>query len=343
MIAGLLYLTDYTETPAHAQAIAVFIAGIVQLGWLIAICRRHDMLPSLLVPRMTKRLRSMLILMAPAALGSGVQQVNLLVDVIIASSIPEAVSYLYYAYRITELPIGMIGVDVGTALLPMLSKQIREGAHEKVHHTMNRGLEITMLFGLPSMVACLVIATPMINVLYLHGAFTAADATATAHALMAFAAGLPAFLAVKVLAPGFFANHDTKTPFRIAVVCVVINLILNLILIHPFKHVGMAMATSAASWVNLLWMAKVLHTRNIFVMDRQLKIRSAKMLAASLGMGAAFLALTPLAEPYWQGDMELRVGMLLALIAAGGAVYGIMLLLLRTVSIGDIKRTLTRS
>jgi putative peptidoglycan lipid II flippase len=343
MIAGLLYLTDYTETPAHAQAIAVFIAGIVQLGWLIAICRRHDMLPSLLVPRMTKRLRSMLILMAPAALGSGVQQVNLLVDVIIASSIPEAISYLYYADRITELPIGMIGVAVGTALLPMLSKQIREGALDKVHHTMNRGLEITMLFGLPAMVACLVIATPMINVLYLHGAFTAADATATAHALMAFAVGLPAFLAVKVLAPGFFANHDTKTPFRIAVVCVVINLVLNLILIHPFKHVGMAMATSAASWVNVLWMAKLLHQRNIFVMDRNLKIRSAKMLAASLSMGAALLALTPLAAPYWHGDMALRVGMLLGLIAAGGAVYGVMLLLLRTVSISDIKRTLTRT
>jgi len=342
MIFGLLYISDYTETPAHAQAIAVFIAGIVQLLWLVAICKRHDMLPSLLVPRMTARLKTMLKLMAPAALGSGVQQLNLLVDVIIASSIPEAVSYLYYADRITELPIGMIGVAVGTALLPMLSRHVREGAVDKVRDMMNRGIEITLLFGLPATIACLVIAEPIINVLYQHGAFTPDDATATSGALMAFAAGLPAFLAVKVFAPGFYANHDTKTPFRIAMVCVLINLVLNLILIHPFKHVGMAMATTAASWVNVFWMARLLHKQQLFMPDRAFYVRSSKMLAASLGMGVVLWLGLPLTESYWHSSINLRVGALMALIAAGGLSYGLLLLGLRTVPLAEIKRTLLR-
>lgn len=342
MIAGLLFLTDYTQTPAHAQAIAVFIAGIVQLGWLVAICWRHDMLPSLMVPRMTARLRTMLVLMAPAALGGGVQQLNLLVDVIIASHIPDAVSYLYYADRITELPIGMIGVAVGTALLPMLARQIREGNIAQARVSMNRGMEITLLFGLPCCAACFVIARPIIDVLYLHGEFTTIDAKATANALMAFAAGLPAFLVVKVLAPGFYANHDTKTPFRIAMVCVVINLVLNLILIHPFKHVGMAMATSVASWINMLWMGNILYRRQMFLPDPSLKIRLVKMLIASIGMAGLLWLLTPFAETYLSQSTLMRALALAALITAGGVGYGALLLALRTVSISEIKDAFRR-
>lgn len=341
MIGGMLWLTD-TPTPAHALSWSVLLAGFVQLAWLTAICLRHDMLPGLFLPKLTPKVKTMLLLMAPAALGSGVQQLNLLVDVIIASHIPDAVSYLYYADRITELPIGMIGVAVGTVLLPMLSRQIKAGEHAAASASMNRALEIVLLFGLPATAGCMLVAEPIIRVLYLHGNFTLVDMAATTSALIAFGAGLPAFLAVKVFAPGFYANHDTKTPFKIAIVCVVVNLVLNLILIHPFKHVGMAMATSAASWVNLGLMVYLLHKRRVFVPDALLKKRLTRLVAATLVMA--------LVVHFVQGQMDasLRDGMmvrsmaLLVIVGSGGAAFFAAAMGLGAYDAAFIKRILKR-
>ncbi len=329
MIGGMLWLNGMSATPAHALSYGVFIAGIVQLGWLIFICMRHDMMPAISSPQLTKQVRGMLLLMAPAALGSGVQQLNLLIDVIIASHIPDAVSYLYYADRITELPIGMIGVAVGTVLLPMMSKQIRSGNIAEARSSMNRALELVLLFGLPSTAALLVIAEPVIRVLYFHGAFTEINMVATKNALLAFTAGLPAFLAVKIFAPGFYANHDTKTPFKIAIVCVAVNLFFNLTLIHPFAHVGMAMATSIAGWVNVVMMAVILHKRGIFAPDALLKKRLLKMLVASLVMMVALVIVQQhFASFYAQGALMKVVG-LSSVIAIGSAVFALSVLALR--------------
>ena len=140
---------------------------------------------------------------------------------------------------------------------------------------MNRGLEIVLLFGIPATTALAVISELVIRVIYEHGAFSTADRIATTNALLAFTAGLPAFLAVKVFAPAFYADHDTKTPLKIALICVVVNLVLNLILIHPFAHVGMAMATSIASWVNLGLMVRILRARKLYKPDDLLKERLA--------------------------------------------------------------------
>ena len=329
MIGGLLWLVGFSETPAHALAYAVFIAGLVQLGWLVMICLRHDMMPPLTPPRLTKQVKTMLLLMAPAALGSGVQQMNLLIDVIIASHIPSAVSYLYYADRITELPIGMIGVAVGTVLLPMMSKHIRSGKLDEARASMNRALELVLLFGLPCTAALCVIAEPIIRVLYQHGAFTPTDMAETVPTLMAFTFGLPAFLAVKVLAPGFFANHDTKTPFKIALVCVAVNLVLNLTLSGPFKQVGMAAATSIAGWVNVAVMGYILHTRGLFVPDALLKKRVMKMLAASGIMAVALLLSEGYFADFYAADMGMKVLALSGTIAIGMAVYGASVLLLK--------------
>lgn len=322
MIGGMLFLNESSETPAHALAISVFIAGIVQLVWLAVICLKDGYLPGLALPRITPRVRTMLLLMAPAALGSGVQQLNLLIDVIIASTMEDAVSYLYYADRITELPIGMIGVAVGTVLLPMLSRHIRAGEHEQARYQMNRALELVLLFGLPATAGLLVIAEPVIRVLYMHGAFSAVDMAATTAALIAFTAGLPAFLAVKVFAPGFFASHDTKTPFKIAMICVAVNLFFNLTLIHHFAHVGMAMATSIASWVNLLLMMRILKKRGLFVPDALLKARLQKMLAASLIMALALFLIDVVASPFYVQGMLTRSFTLVVVIAAGAIIYG---------------------
>lgn len=343
LVLGLLFLSAHTKTPAHALSIAVFIAGIVQVVWLVMACIRAQALPSLLWPKMSQKVKTMLLLMAPAAIGSGVQQLNLLVDVIIASHLSGAVSFLYYADRIVELPIGMIGVAVGTALLPMLSKLIRQGERDAAIYRMNRGLEMVLLFGLPATFGLWIVADLIISVIYEHGAFSHSDATNTTNALFAFAAGLPAFLAVKIFAPGFYAAHDTKTPLRIALICVVVNLVLNLVLIHPFAHVGMAMATSAASWVNLILMVRILRKRGQYQPDLLLKARLLKMLTASGFMGFVLASLDQLLDPFmahhaWQKPLLLALLLAVALFSYAGA-----LLALKTVKISEVRQAFKRN
>lgn len=328
MIAGMLWLTS-TPTPAHALAISVFIAGVVQFSWLVVICVKHGCMPGIVLPRLTPQVKTMLLLMAPAALGSGVQQLNLLIDVVIASHIPNAVSYLYYADRITELPIGVIGVAIGTVLLPTLSRHIKAKEMDQARHEMNRALELVLLFGIPATAALLVMAEPVIRVLYFRGAFTLDDVGKSTMALLAFAVGLPAFLAVKVFAPGFFASHDTKTPFKIAIVCVVVNLFFNLTLIHPFQHVGMAMATTIASWVNLALMMRILYKRQIFVPDALLKQRLLKMAAAAKVMALSLWLVGILVAPLYLKGSILRTVTLLAVITFGMLVYGAVVLALK--------------
>lgn len=338
MIAGMLWLNSLTPTPAHALSYAVLLAGMVQLGWLVMACLRAEMMPPLVPPRLTRQVKAMLLLMAPAALGSGVQQLNLLIDVIIASHIPGAVSYLYYADRITELPIGMIGVAVGTVLLPMLSKQIKSGALDQARASMNRALELVLLFGLPCTAALCVIARPIIHVLYQHGQFNPTDMAETAPTLIAFTVGLPAFLAVKIFAPGFYANHDTKTPFKIAITCVLVNLFFNLTLSGPFQQVGMATATTIAGWVNLSAMAYILHKRGIFAPDALLKTRLTKMALASLAMALVLLVVDPLFADYYQQGAVMKVVALSSTILIGMAVYGAAILGLKAYPLAEIKK-----
>lgn len=345
MIGGMLWLNGVSHTPAHALSYAVFIAGLVQLGWLVFICLKLEMMPAIYSPRLTKQVRAMLLLMAPAALGSGVQQLNLLIDVIIASHIESAVSYLYYADRITELPIGMIGVAVGTVLLPMLSKQIRAGNLNEVHDSMNRALELVLLFGLPCTAALCVIAEPIIQVLYQHGAFTPEDMRQTIPTLIAFTLGLPAFLAVKIFAPGFYANHDTKTPFKIAVLCVGVNLFFNLTLVFVLHmaQVGMALATTIAGWVNVLMMATILHKRTIFKADSLLKSRLFKLTLASIIMAVGLIFTHASLQYMYSNGAVMKVLALSATIAIGMTVYGISVLALRAYDVRMLAKLLRRS
>ncbi len=344
MIAAMLGLAHITPTPAHALSYGVFIAGVAQLGWLVLACYRNGMMPPIVTPRMTKQVKTMLLLMAPAALGSGVQQLNLLIDVIIASHIPGAVSYLYYADRITELPIGMIGVAVGTVLLPMLSKQIRSGDIAAARTSMNRALELVLLFGLPASAALCVIAQPIIMVLYQHGAFTVHDMDEAVPTLIAFTAGLPAFLAVKIFAPGFYANHDTKTPFKIAIACVIVNLFFNLTLVYVvhLEQVGMALATTIAGWVNVGSMMWILHKRDIFAPDALLKSRLTKMLAASGVMAGGLAVAQSIAEPYYSHGAVMKVVSLSGVMTVGVVVFGTSVLVLKAYDASLVTKLLRR-
>jgi putative peptidoglycan lipid II flippase len=323
LIGALIGLTPHVDTPGHALAWGVIIAGIIQFLWLIEACRRAGMTLRLPRPRLTPRVRRLLVLILPGAVGAGVVQINLLVGVMIASLLPTgSVSYLYYADRINQLPLGVIGVAVGTALLPLLSRQLRAQEDAAAMASLNRALEFALFLTLPAALALVVIPGPIISVLFERGAFDAAASVATADALIAYSVGLPAYVLIKVLAPGFFAREDTATPVKIAALCVVINIVLSLLLMGPMLHVGVALATSISAWINAVLLGWALARRGHLTLDARLKSRTPRILLASIGMAAAiyggFLGL----DGMFGGDGAAQIAALVILVAGGLAAYG---------------------
>jgi len=321
LIIAMVAVVKFVPTPAHALAIGVMFSGITQYIWLLYFCRKAGISPRMIIPKMTANVKKLFSLIAPAALGSSVVQINLMIDVIIASMIPGAVSFLYYADRISELPLGVIGIAVSTALLPMLSKQIREGNINQALYTQNRALELSLLFGLPATIALIVIPYPIITVIYEHGKFLASDTDATFKTLIAYAVGLPAFLAVKILASTFYANQDTKTPVKIAIACVLINLFFNLVLMSPLKYVGLALSTSIAGWVNAIALAYCLHQRKLFVPDILFKFRMLRFTIASLIMGIVLFIAYQFSKDYLQNELFVKALILGLLIGLGSLTY----------------------
>jgi len=338
LIGALLGLSQWTETPGHALAIGVSAAGVLQFAWLIVALRRAGIALRLPRPRLTPRVKHMLIIIAPAALGAGVAQINLVVDVIIASLLPEgAISFLYYADRINQLPLGVIGVAVGTALLPLLSRQLRAAEDEAAGRAQNRAIEGALLVTLPAAAALMIIAEPTIAVLFERGAFSAAATAASADALIAYAAGLPSFVMIKVLVPGYFARQDTKTPVRIAIVCLTVNVALNLILMGPLGHVGIALATSLSGWLNAALLARGLHRRGFFTADQRLRQRIPRMLVATAAMAAALWAVSSALAGPLGASLGTGVGSLLALMFTGILVYGLVARAVGAAYVADLR------
>lgn len=335
-------IAPLTPTEAHGLAVAVFVAGVVQMVWLIIHCMKLGVLPKLRLPHFTPQVKRLLILIAPAALGAGVAQINLFVDLIIASHLDNAVSYLYYADRLNELPLAVIGIGVGTALLPMLSRQVREKKFTEARVSQNRAIEIALLLALPAAAALIAMAEPIIRVMFERGEFTATHTSAVAPALMAFAAGLPAFVLAKVLSPMFYAHEDTKTPFLIAAVCIVVNLVLNLALMGPLAHVGMALATAIAAWVNVIMMLIILKRRDMFVLDKFLLKRAPRTLLACMAMVVALYALLPQLQPLLVAAFVWQITGVSLLVAAGMMVFAMSAWLLGAVDKAEMKRALRR-
>lgn len=300
-MAALVGLTPLVATPAHALAWGVVASGAVQLGVVWWAAARAGMALSPVLPRLSAAEKSVLRKMLPGLLGAGVTQLNLAVDVIIASLLPAgAVSLLYYADRVAQLPLGVIGIAISTALLPTLAAQLSGGQALAAHRSMNRGLEITLALCVPAAVALAVLAQPIMAVLFQRGAFTAADAQGAAWVLVVYAAGLPAFVLVKALAPGFFARGDTRTPVIIGLACVALNLALNLLFLVTgwLGAPGIALATVASAWVNAVAMGWLLSRRGLWVADRRLRRVLPRQGASALAMGSvlgAWVAFIPMA------------------------------------------------
>lgn len=264
--------SELLPDPGHALAWGVAVAGLAQLIWIAYACKRADIMFVPPRPRLTPGVKRLLVLMAPALLGAGVVQVNVVIDVILASTLREgSVSFLYYADRVNQLPLGVVGVAVGITLLPLLTRQLRSGETDAALGSQNRAIEFALALTLPAAAALIAMPGPIVTVLFQRGAFDAAAAEATAGALAAFAAGLPAYVLIKALTPGFFAREDTKTPVKIAVVAMVANVALAVALMQVLAHVGIALATALSAWFNAITLGILLVRRGHLAFDTRLR------------------------------------------------------------------------
>jgi putative peptidoglycan lipid II flippase len=344
LIGAVLVAARASVDPGLALAWGVFAAGALQFLWLVRSCRAAGMALRFRLPRPTPEIRRLLVLALPAAVGAGVAQINLVVDVILASFLPGgSVSYLFYADRLNELPIGVIGVAVGTALLPLIANRIAAGDEAGARAAQNRAIEAVLLFALPAGAGLMLLAEPLISVMFQRGAFDGAQASATAAALVAYSAGLPGYVLVKALTPGFYARQDTRTPVKIAIACVALNLALNLILMWPLLHVGLALSTAIASSANAAMLYVVLRRRGHFAPDDRLKLRVPRMAAAAAIMGAAVWALGQwFAKDLSPGDEIRRWSALLGIVGAGGLAYVAVAQILGAADWRELRRLLRR-
>jgi putative peptidoglycan lipid II flippase len=345
MIAAVLGLTPLLPDAGYSASIGVALAGLLQWLWLLFSCWRDGVAMKLVRPRYTEKVRQLVKLATPVAIGGGAQQVSTLLDVVWASLLPAgSISALYYADRVTQLPLGVIGIAIGTALLPLLSRQLRAGADDAAMANQNRSIEFGLLFSLPSTAALWVLAEPMTRVLFEHGKFGPDDTLRTAGALVAYSVGLPAFMLVKALTPGFFAREDTRTPLYTAIVSIVVNVGLNalFVLATPLGAVGIALSSSISGWLNAVLLGLILRQRAHWLLDARLVSRTWRIAVATIGMSVVLwvglrLLGTPLAHPTFAGVMALAV-----LIAAGGAAYGLLGMAVGVVRLGELRAALRR-
>lgn len=343
LIAALFALRPFTPTAGHALAWGVAAAGLLQFLWLVVACARAGVALRLPRPRLSPKVKELLRLMLPAALGAGIVQVNLVVDVILASLLPDgSVSYLFYADRLNQLPIGVVGIAVGTALLPVMSRQLGAGDEVGAMASVNRSIELVLLLTLPATVALLVAPMELVSALFERGAFGPYETRATALALAAFALGLPAYVLNKALTPPYYARHDTRTPVVYGAVSMLANIAFNLVAMQFLAHVGLALGTAFAAWLNNAMLWWTLRRRGWLRLDDRLVARASRTIAASGLLAAALLGGCVLLAPWFAAPGAPRIAALAALVAGGLVFYGAAATLLGAVRPGELKALAAR-
>jgi len=328
-------------------SIGVTVSGVLQAALLFVAAHARGLKISFRLPKLTPRVKRLVALGVPGALAAGVTQINVLVTSSIATLEEGARSWINYAERLYQLPLGMIGIAMGVALLPNLARRVRAGDDAGGHFTLNRAIELSLALTLPAVAAFLFIPEFLVKGLYERLNFTAADTQMTAMVLAVFAAGLPAFVLIKVLQPGFFAREDTRTPMMFSLVSVVLNFVLALTLFFgPLGFVGLAAATSVAGWANCILLALTLRKRGHLPVDPRLVRSAPRIVLASALMGAAVWAMVALQEIWlapvagWIGAGWAIVAGLFAVSIAGAVIYAGACLVTGAVNPREIKQAL---
>jgi putative peptidoglycan lipid II flippase len=340
-------VTVLPQHSAHAAAFAaswgVIGAGVAQAGLLWWGVRKSGARVDLRWPRLTPQIRKLIGLAVPAALAQSAFQINIFISGILASGVQGARSWLATADRLYQLPLGLVGVAIGIALLPRLSSAVHGGDKADAQSAMDEALSLALAFTLPAAVALVAMPYFLIDALFVRGMFHHVDANATARALFHYGWGTPAFVLLRIVNQAFYARQDTKTPMRFALVQVGVNLVLGITLFHLIGFEGIAAATSIASWLNVVLMMVTLWRRDAYRPGPTTMTRLVKMLAASVVMGivlAAASALRPVYEPLLFHRKELAV---VVVVALGAALYVALLFGLRAITPADVRQALKRS
>lgn len=329
LIAAALLLAGHLEVPVTALAWGVLLAGFAQLLIQVPALMRLGLMPR---PRWGWRhsgVRRIIKLMIPTLFGSSVAQVNLLIDSIIATFlVTGSVSWLYYSDRLLEFPLGVLGIALATVILPNLSQKHAQASTAEFSATLDWALRLAVIITVPSAVGLVILAAPILITLFQYDAFTPDDVRMSAYSLVAYSAGLPAFIAVKVLAPGYYARQDTRTPVKFALAAMLTNVLLNLLFVGVLSlqgfegpHAGLALASSVAAYLNAILLFRGLRKREVYAPEKGWLRLWVAVGVASVAMGALLFFMTHDIESWHQASVPLRIKNLTLSICFGGIVY----------------------
>jgi putative peptidoglycan lipid II flippase len=326
VITSFVGLSNITGTPGEAAAWGSCFSGVIQCIWLYWIAGRAGMHLEIVRPKMDDSMRAFLSKMLPGILGTGVVQINLFLDLAIGSWLPSGgITYLQSADRVNQFPLSIIGVAMGTALLPLLSKQIRGGDLDAAQKTQKQAVSVTLMLTIPAMVALMIYADSFVALLFKHGNFTIEHVRKTAQSLSAFGIGLPAYVLVKVLSSAFFAYGDTKTPVKVAAYCLFINVlvgVLSIIYLRDYNlgHVGIACGLSVSSWINAFMLMVLLRRKKLI----SLCVFNCmpKILLSTAVMGMVIFIIEPYFSPLLiDGSFMHKMGTFLTLVFVGAGTF----------------------
>lgn len=345
MCAFLYFGTPYLENAGYALSWGVFAAGILQFIWLFICLKKAKLRLPIVRPRFSGDIKKLFSLMGPGALGAGVVHINLFADIIIASFLPAgSISFLYYADRLNQLPLGMVGIAVGTALLPMLSKSLAAENFDEAKHLFNRAMEICLLLALPAAIALITIPDVLIKVLFERGEFGPEETLMTSRVLMGYALGLPAYIVIKVYSTAFWARQDTKTPVKIAIISTLLNIALALTLSMGLGLgvAGIAAATGIVGWLQIILLGRALRAHPSAHRDHQFNRNAPKIILSALLMGAVLLGLAHGLQPFLSGSTHERILALVAIVASGSLIYAAAILGSGAIKLSDLTQYLKR-
>jgi len=326
LIGAALFLMPLMEEPAMALAWGVLIAGAAQLAFQVPFLLRLGLLPTPWPNFAHDGVKRILKLMAPALFGVSVSQINLLLDTVLASLLAVgSVSWLYYSDRLVELPLGVFGVAIGTIILPALSKRHAEQSTEHFSAMLDWAIRVVLLLGVPAALALAVLAEPFLITLFHYGAMTDNDIQMAAMSLRAYAFGLVAFMLIKVLAPGFFARQDTKTPVKVGIIAMVANMVFNLLLIWPLAHAGLALATALSAFLNAGLLGYLLYRQQVLVFQPGWGRYAVQLVGGSVLMSVALMLVSPDWQVWLEFGLWQRVRWVAGLVVLGGGLYFIWL------------------
>lgn len=319
LIASIFVLGSTTPSYAHALSWGVFAAGILQFLWLFFFTLKAGFLVYPSWPKINSDVKRFFRKLVPGVIGANVMQINLLVDSIFASMITGAVSYLYYADRINQLPLAMIGIAIGIALLPAMSRKIKANEFSEAIKLQNMALEVGLILVIPATLALTVLAYPIISSLFEHGAFGANESASVSQALMFYSFGLPSYVLVKVMEPAFFSRGNTKTPMNIAVLCLFNNAIFNAIFFFMgFGYVGIVLASVISSYLNLTLLITKLIRQKHFEFEKDFSKKLVLIMIPALAMASTLYTLR---EFFSANDAFDRIIELVLMIVCGLIVY----------------------